>query len=89
MLSSGPSSRIQPLYVTVLILSWSNNCYLVFQIAVLVATRAAYFQAVAIRNCTVTAAVSNRAANQCRSNALVLSDPATFRVVGKPKVILK
>jgi hypothetical protein len=49
MLSSRPSSRIQLLYVTFLVHSWSNNCYLGFQIAVLVAIRAAYFQAVAQR----------------------------------------
>jgi hypothetical protein len=60
MLSSRPSSRIQPLYVTFLVHSWSNNCYLGFQIAVLVALRAAHFEAVANRNCAVTAAVSNR-----------------------------
>jgi hypothetical protein len=82
MLSPRPSSRIQPLYVTFLVHSWSNNCYLGFQIAVLVTIRAAYFQAVADRNCAVTAAVSNRVCESVPLNALVLTGLANFQVVG-------
>jgi hypothetical protein len=80
MLSSRPSSRIQPLYVTFLVHSWSNNCYLGFQIAVLVAIRAAYFQAVADRNCAVTAAVSNRFCESVPLNALLFTNMASTRV---------
>jgi hypothetical protein len=39
--------------------SWSNNCYLGFQSAVLVAIRVAQFQGVTKRWCTVTAEVAS------------------------------
>jgi hypothetical protein len=56
-----PSSRLLPLdgRVHFLVHSWSNNCYLGFQSAVLVAIRAAWFQAVTKRKCTVTAEVAS------------------------------
>jgi hypothetical protein len=89
MLSSRPSTRIQPLYVTFLVHSWSNNCYSGFQIAVLVTIRAAYFQAVANRNCAVTAAVSNRFCESVPTNAHVFTDMVSLgRRVGFPYIWL-
>ena len=59
-----------------LVLSWSNSCYLGFQSAVLVAIRAAEFQAVTKRKCTVTAEVA--------SSSLVV--PAIFSITcGEPR----
>jgi hypothetical protein len=58
---ASPKLRLLPLEgrVHFLVHSWSNNCSLEFQSAVLVAIRAAWFQSVTKRWCTVTAEVAS------------------------------